>query len=68
MEDVRIHRLLGHHYDGEPFSFKMDLKNGRCTNEEIYELLTRGYIESVNTNIPYDIRYRITAKGKDFLR
>ena len=68
MEDSRIYHLLGHHRDGKPFSFKMDLWKKRCTEEEISELLEYGYIEYVKTDDPYDIRYRVSQKGKVFLK
>lgn len=68
MENSRIHRLLEHRRDGEPFSFKMDLNARRCTEDEIQELVSYGYIERIWTRDPNDVRYRLTQKGKDFLK
>lgn len=68
MEESRIHRLLEHRRGGEPFSFKMDLKGKRCTEDEIQELVAYGYIERVLTSDPNDILYRITRKGETFLK
>lgn len=68
MDNGRIHRLLEHRRDGEPFSFKMDLKGRRCTEDEIQELVAYGYIERVSTSDVNNMRYRITRKGELFLK
>lgn len=65
MDNTRIHQLLMPHWGGEVFSFALDLQRGRCTQEEIDELLARGYIEKVSIG-QHDVRYRLTPKGKSF--
>lgn len=68
MEESRVHHLLEHRRGGAPFSFKMDLKARRCTEDEIQELVSYGYIERVSTSDSNDIRYRVTHKGELFLK